>query len=157
MGVDGVLRAVFGVEVDNGIGPRALSLEGGDDVFKVFGDAVKFLGADDEVEVGQAVEQVGAAVLGHTAHHADDEVGLSPFAGGDMAGFTDGFLLGLFAHAAGIQEDDVGVGLALDDAVPLSAEHGGDGFRISFVHLAAVGLDEYPVHRNELRCGAWAA
>ncbi len=155
MGINGILRAVFGFEIDNGVGTRTLTLQGGDNVFEVFGNAVKFLCADDKVEVGKAFEQFGSAILGHAAHNADDKIGLFLFACGDVPGLANGLLFGLLAHAAGVQQDHVGVHLLLDDAVPLPAEHGGDGLRIAFVHLAAVGLNEYPVHRNGQICCAW--
>ncbi len=141
MVADGVLGVRLGVEVDEGGGARAGGAELGDEVVEVVGDVVEPLGADDEVEVGEGIEKVSAAVLGHAAEDADEKARVAALVLEEMAGLAEGLLLGLVAHGTGVEEDDVGVGLIVDDGVAAVAEHGGDGLGVAGVHLAAVGLE----------------
>jgi hypothetical protein len=147
---DGVLGVGFGVEVEDGVGLGAAGLELGDEVVEVVGDVVEFLGADDEVEVGEGVEEFGAAVLGHAAEDADEEARVAAFAAEEVAGFAEGFLFGEVADGAGVEEDDVGVGFVGDDGVAAEAEHGGDGLGVAGVHLAAVGFEVDAVHGKKV-------
>ena len=71
-----------------------------------------------------------------------------------MAGFANRFLLRLVADRAGIQENDVGIVFRVHHGVALTAEHCGDGFGVALVHLAPVGFDVDPVHREYARMGA---
>jgi hypothetical protein len=146
---DGVLGAFLGVEVNEGAGARAVGAELGDEVIEVVGDVVEFLGADDEVEVGEGVEEFGAAVLGHAAEDADEETRVAALAAEEVAGFAEGLLLGEVADGAGVEEDDVGVGFVFDNGVAALAQHGSDGLGVAGVHLAAVGLEEDAVHGQE--------
>ena len=57
-----------------GLADGHAGLAGGAQVVEVAGHLVKLLGADDQVDVGQLVEQRGAAVLRHAAQDAEDEV-----------------------------------------------------------------------------------
>ena len=70
-------------------------LAGGAEIVEVAGHLVEFLRADDQVDVGQLVEQRGAAVLRHAAEDAEDEVaGCCRLRCCEVAGLADGLLLG---------------------------------------------------------------
>ena len=144
--LDGVLRAGLLLDVHDAGADGQAGLAGGADVVEIAGDLVKFLGADDEIDVGQAFEDFGAAVLGHAAEDTEDEVGVLLFAVGDVGGFAEGLLLGGVAHGAGVEEHDVAVVLILHDAVAATAQHGRDRLAVAFVHLATIGLDIDAVH-----------
>ena len=75
--------------------------------------AVKFLGAEDERDAGNFLEQLGATALGHAPEKSEGHMGtMAANVGGDGAHFADGLLLGHVTHAAGVEEDDVGDGFA---------------------------------------------
>lgn len=143
---NGVLRAGFFRNVDDGLADRHAGVARGAEVVEVIGDLVKLLRADDEVDIGELVEERGAAVLRHAAEDAEDKVGLLLFAGLEVAGFADGFLLGGVADGAGVEEEDVAVVFVGDDAITAGTQHSRDGFAVALVHLAAVGFDVNPVH-----------
>ena len=56
MRLNGVLRIRFFLEIDDRSGPWALPLHRRDDIRQMIGDPVKFLRAEDEIEVRQAIE-----------------------------------------------------------------------------------------------------
>ena len=69
--------------------------------------------AYDVVHVLEALEQFRAAVLGHAAAHDDFHVGIFLAQVLELADVHDGGFLGLFAYAAGVHDDDVGVFLVV--------------------------------------------
>ena len=107
---------------------------------------MEFLRADDEVKIGQLVEQRRPAVLSHAPEDAEDEVGFLPFAGGEVNRLVDGFLLGSVAHTAGVEQHDVALLLRADDAVTPGTQHRRDRLAVAFVHLAPICFDVDPVH-----------
>ncbi len=146
MVADGVLRAGFLGNVDDGFADGEAGVAGGAEVFEVAGDLVKFLRADDEIDVGEFFQDFGAAVLRHATEDAENEVGVALFALAHVAGFAEGFLFGGVAHGAGVEEHDVAVVLGVDDAVAAGAEHRRNSVAVAFIHLASVGFDIDPVH-----------
>ena len=114
----------------------------GDDVVEVICGAMKFLRADDEVNIRQAVNQLLAAALRHAAHETEDDVGpvLADVAG-DVLHLVDGLLLGIVAHAAGVEQHDVRDVFGRGEGVAFGDELRGDGFAVALVHLATVGFD----------------
>ena len=110
-------------------------------VVEIAGDLVKLLGADDQVDVRQLIEQRGAAVLRHAAEDPEDEVGLLLLALLQVAGLADGLLFGGVAHAAGVEQQDVAVVLVGHDPIAPGAQHRRDSLAVALVHLAPVGLD----------------
>ncbi len=140
------LRAGLLGGVDDGLGERDAGRAGGAQVVEVAGHGVELLGADDEVEVGQAVEQLGAAVLCHATEDTEHELGAAALAHGDVLGLGERFLLGEVAHGAGVEQEDVAVVLVVDEAVAAGAQHRRDGLAVALVHLAAVGLQVDAVH-----------
>ena len=119
-----------------------LFLPSGQQVVQVIRRAMKFLRADDQVDVRQAVDEFPSTALGHAAEEAEDDVGAVASEVADEGGhFADGLLLGEIADAAGVEQDDVGHVLGRGEGVALGDELGGDGFAVALVHLATVGLD----------------
>jgi len=57
------------------------------------------------------------------------------------AHLADGFLLRHVPHAAGVEQDHIGLRLGGDKVMTARDERAGDVFRIALVHLAAVGFD----------------
>ncbi|MPM88429.1 hypothetical protein SDC9_135533 [bioreactor metagenome] len=112
-----------------------------------FRQPVELAGAEHEIEMRQLFQQFVAAVLRHAADGADDQVGVARLVLFHEADLADGFALGLFAHAAGVEDHHLGCGLAGDDFVARCGQHPGQRLGIAHVHLAAVGLDEN-LHRH---------
>ena len=88
-------------------GPRSLCAQGGKDVVEMIRNLVKLLRADQEIEVGKAVDEVRAAVLCHAAHDAEDEVGMLSFPGAEVTRLSDRLLLGLITDTAGVKQNHV--------------------------------------------------
>ena len=119
----------------------------GEEVADVFGGAMKFLGAENQVHVGQFINQLLAAALGHAAHEAHNLVALLAAGGADeVLHLVDGFLLGEITDAARVEKDDVGGAFGFGQGIALGDELGGDGFAIALIHLASVSLDENTRH-----------
>ena len=64
--------------------------------------------------------------------------------------FSQRFLLRHVAHAAGVEEHDIGVGFPFGALVTAFQERMRDLFRVAFVHLTAVGFNEKLGHRGEM-------
>jgi hypothetical protein len=110
---------------------------------------VEFLRADDQIHVGQLVEERGTAVLRHAAKDTENEVGILLFSVRNEASLADRLLLGGVAHGAGVEQHHVALVFRADDPVTASAQHRRDGLAVALVHLAPVGFDVDPVHPEE--------
>jgi hypothetical protein len=103
------------------------------------------VGADHEIHVGRPLADRALEVLGHAAGDAQD----GPRAGvalalpvlGQLAGAREHALLGLLAHGAGVEEDQVGARRILGPPVPGGVEQAQHHLGVGDVHLAAVRLD----------------
>jgi hypothetical protein len=103
---------------------------------------MEFLRADDQIDIGQLIEETLAAALGHATHETQDDIGaVAADIGSDVLHFADGFLLRHVAYAARIQQDDIGDRFGRSQGVAFGHELGRDRFRIALVHLATVSLD----------------
>ena len=93
------------------------------------------------IKAVEVVDEFGPATLGHAAQEAENDV--RPIAaeiGGQATHFVECFLLGEVPDAAGVEEDDVGVGLGGSECIPFGNELGGNGFAVALIHLAAVSF-----------------
>jgi hypothetical protein len=83
---------------------------------------------------------IGAFLAGHAAADADHHaLGLQVL---DAAEVAEDLLLGLLAHRAGVEQDEVGLFGVVRRGVALGGfEHIGHLVRVVLVHLAAEGLD----------------
>ena len=114
----------------------------------VIDDAVVFLGADDEVEMGHFLEELFASALRHAAHHSEDEIRLRLPMLAELAHVAEGLLLGLVSHRAGIQQHHIGlIGLGRDREATLD-EHLRDLLGVALVHLATKGSEIDFRHRE---------
>ena len=143
---DGVLRAGLLGQVHDGLAEGHAGVPGGPEIVEVVRDLVEFLGADDQVHVGQLVEQRDPAVLRHAAEDPEDEVGVFLLPREDVAGLADGLLLGGVPDRAGVEQEDVAVVLRPDNPVTPGAQHRRDSFAVALVHLAPVSLEVDAVH-----------
>ena len=119
----------------------------GEKFVEVIRRAMKFLRAEDEIHVRQFIDQFLPAALRHATHEADDLVALLAARRADeVLHLADGLLLGHVAHAAGVEQDDVGGAFGLGEGIALGDELRGDGFAVALVHLATVSFDENTGH-----------
>ena len=116
--------------------------------FDVIGHPVKFLGADHQINMGNAVEERRSAGLGHAAQEPENHVRTLPGHPSKHPHFAKRFLVCHVAHAAGVQQDDIGVLLAIHSLVTPLNQRIRDLLRIAFIHLAAVGFDEELGHKR---------
>ena len=95
--------------------------------------------AADQRDVGRAVEDFFALLLGDAAEHGE----LLAFALQALVFIqpVEDFLFGLVADGAGVIEDQSGVGLVLDAQVAFVLQCADDFLRVMGVHLAAKRLD----------------
>ena len=113
----------------------------GEQVIQILRRVMEFLRAHDEVHVRQPVNQFASPRLCDTAHEAEHNVGPAP-AGltDDVLHLAESLLLGQVAHAARIEQDDIGGGLIRRKRIALGHELRGDGLAVALVHLAPVSL-----------------
>ena len=102
-------------------------------------DAVELLRPGEDIDLREALLKVIGFEADHAAHERDLESGLLALEFADAAELGVGAVLGVLAHAAGVEHDDVGsldaVGRFEADAVEARCEL----FAICLVHLAADG------------------
>ena len=158
---DGALGTSFLVDIDDAVGdgqaqvvaPEVLAEQGaaaGERLVHVVGDAVELLGAHDEVDApvaGGGSQEVRAAALGHAAQEAEDDLRAVAVQVVEGAHLAEGLLFGLVAHAARVEQDHVGLGLARGHLVAARDELAGDLLAVALVHLAAVGFEKDFGHR----------
>jgi hypothetical protein len=105
------------------------------------GQAVQGLRTEHQVHVGRALEDGLALLAGDAAADADQHrpVLLQVF---PLAELGEDLFLGLFADRAGVDQDDVGLGLVGGQLQAMfGGEHVGHAGRVVLIHLATVGLD----------------
>ena len=103
---------------------------------------MKLLRANHKIDMRQIFQQFRAARLSHAAEETENHV--RPFFrhATEHSHFPQRLLVGHIAHAAGVQEHDVGFHLVRDAFVASCHERVRDLFRVALVHLTTVGLDE---------------
>ncbi len=104
--------------------------------------AIVAVGADDKVHAGAGPRQRVPKPLGHAPHHAEDRAGGHETA--EVRETSQGPPLRALPDAAGVDDDGVGLGGALDERVAALGEHRPDHLGVVLVHLAAVCLDVDP-------------
>ncbi len=145
---NGVLRAGLLGHVDDPLRPDArIFPPPAEEVVDVAAGFVEFLRADDQVDVGQFVEDRRAPALGHAAEKTDHLVLALVFPAAERFHLADRLLLGHIAHRAGVEQDDIGAFFALHQLVAPAGQVAGDLFGVAHVHLAAIGFDEDGRHK----------
>ena len=139
------------VEIEHGAHRRGRATGGFLGELGEFGDVV---GTDDEIDRRHALQQPLAFLLRDAAGDADDESRAPRFDEREPPDLAPELLLGLLAHAAGVQEHEIRaleIGL-LDPA--RRAQHLPDSLRIVLVHLAPEGDDGKAGHAPRPNCHA---
>jgi hypothetical protein len=98
-------------------------------------------GADDEIDIGRPLPDKFLILLGHAADDADDLAGILPLERGHPAHGGVRLLLGQFPHGTGVEEQHIGLGRFIRQAVALLLEGRHDQLAVQHVHLAADGFD----------------
>src|SRR5436853_451399 len=109
---------------------------------------MEFLGADDQINIREPIDEFLAAALGHAAHETENDVRtIAPNIRRERGHFAQRLLLGHVAHTARIQENDIGSRFGGAERIPFSDELSGDLLGVALIHLATVGLDVNAGHR----------
>ena len=103
---------------------------------------MKFLCANDKIDVRQTLQQRGAARLSHASKEPEHYVRSFLRQPPEHAHLAERFLVSHVAHAARIQQDHVGFRLMPDPLVAARHERMRDFFGVALVHLATISLDE---------------
>ena len=149
MVADRVLRTRLFPDIHDARPDRHPGGAGRPQVIEVVGHLVKLLRADDQVDIGQGIEERGPTVLRHAAEDPEHEVGIASLSRDHIGSLTDRLLLRGVAHAAGVEQQDVADLLLVDDPVTPGTQHRRDSITVAFVHLTHVGFDEDAVHVPE--------
>ena len=113
-----------------------------ENIIDVVGHAMKFLGADDQIEMRQVAEKGGAAGLSHAAEKSKDRPGPLFRHPTKQAHLPKRLLVGQVADAASVQQDHVRFGFIFDSLIPMHDKRVRDLFRVALVHLTAIGFNE---------------
>ncbi len=111
---------------------------------------------DDQIDVRRTIEDQPLVLLGHAAQDADDLFGMTLLVAPELAQGAVDLVLGVLPHAAGIEQDRVGLLDGIDQLVAVLPEAGHDHFAVQHIHLAADGLDVEVMRRdgqNVIPCG----
>ena len=103
---------------------------------------MKFLRADDEIDVRHQLKQFRAARLRHAAKKTEDYVRPALRHATEHSHFAQRLLLRHVAHTAGVEEHDIGLEFVRGSFVATIEQRARDLFRVPLVHLATVGFDE---------------
>jgi hypothetical protein len=88
-----------------------------------------------------AAQHVEPVALGHAAEHAQDDVLAFALAHAHGAHAAQRLLFGELAHRARVVEDDLRVGVILDEAVAERGQLATHQLAVELVHLASEGLE----------------
>ena len=104
--------------------------------------AMQGLRAEHQVDVRRALDDGRALLAGHAAAHADQQARVALLQVAHAAQVGEHLLLGLLAHRAGVEQDQVRLVGVVGRLQPLGgAQHVGHLVRVVLVHLAAEGAD----------------
>jgi hypothetical protein len=100
--------------------------------------------AEDEVEAARAGQRALALLLRHAAAETDAQRGPLGLEQAVLAQAGVGLLRRLLAHAARVEQDDVGLARVARRQDPLAHQLAGHALAVQLVHLTAPGLEEVP-------------
>src|SRR5690606_29109462 len=86
---------------------------------------------------GGALDDLTAVLLGEAAADGDLHVGVGGLGGAEVAEVAVELVVGVLAHGAGVEHDEIGVGLALDGNIAGLFEQASDPLGVVDVHLAS--------------------
>ena len=102
------------------------------EVVHILARLVEFLRADNEIDIGQFIQNRRAPALRHATEEADDLMLAMLFAPFQCSHFADGLLFRHVANRAGIQQDHIGAFLAT----------------FSITYLSTVGATNYATYKS---------
>ena len=114
--------------------------QGGEVVVHLRDDPAKFLnggGLEDEIEDGELLHQFFLVLRRHAAGEGDLQIRVEPLQVIERADLALHLVLGCLPHDAGVEDDDVRLGLRLRRAEAGVLEGGGHLVRFRDIHLAA--------------------
>jgi endonuclease/exonuclease/phosphatase family metal-dependent hydrolase len=103
---------------------------------------MKFLRADDEIDVRHQLKQFRAARLRHAAKKPKTTSGRCFRHATQHSHFAQCLLLRHVTHTAGVEEHDISLEFVRGSFVATIEQQTRDLFRVPLVHLATVGFDE---------------
>jgi hypothetical protein len=103
---------------------------------------MKFLGANHKIEVRDLFQQLRPPRLRHAAEKPKNGSRLPLRHAAEHSHLAERLLLGHVTHAAGIEQNNIGLRLATDPLVAAGNERMRDLLGVALVHLAAISLDE---------------
>ena len=106
-----------------------------------FGNALQLSRSDHDIHERCSLENQALILLSHTAHDSDYFFRVAFLDGSHAAQSTVGFVFGLFADAARVEQNRIRVLGRIRDLVSLTAQAGHDHFAVQHIHLAANGFD----------------
>ncbi len=104
-------------------------------------DAVQLMGPQHDIDMRHAGNDVRALLLGDASGDGDDQGRLSFFIRPEPADIAQGLLVGLLAHRAGVQNNQIRLFQRLSWLPSFPAEYGIHLLAVEIIHLAAVGED----------------
>ena len=116
--------------------------------------AMVFLGADDEIDL-RLGNEFRSPALRHAAHEAGHQRRAASTVAAHHAHLAQRLLLGLIAHAAGVDQHHVRVGFGARHGEAFFNEHLRHLLGVALVHLAAVGLDVNAGHEGGRIATPW--
>ena len=123
----------------------------GGDFFQQPRHLVQLTGADDQIDVRRPLEDQLLILLCHAAQHADDLMRVAIFGVLQPSQGAVDFVFGMLPHAAGVEQDRVGLGGRVDQFVALLAQRRHHQLAIEHVHLAADGFDVQTLGHGDQR------
>jgi hypothetical protein len=111
------------------------------DALDELGDTRDGRRAEHEIDVRRALLDDALLELRHAPHDTDNHVRPARLERAQLAELREHLVLGLLPDRARVDEDEVGVGLAVGQLVAVSSQQAGHPLRVVLVHLTAVGDD----------------
>ena len=144
------LRSCFFFDVDDRksrVVHRAIpfSLQG---ISHVIGNAVKFLRADDKIDMRQVFQQRASTRLRHATKETKNDVRSLARYATEHSHFTERLLVGHIPDTTRVQQHHVCLQLVFSGFVTTGNKRMRDLLRVAFVHLAAIGFNEKLGHRR---------
>ena len=104
--------------------------------------AVDIVGAHHHVDVAGTLRDEILVLLGEATRHDDLTALALGLPGLEVAEVAVQLVVGVLANAAGVEHDDVGVGLVVGPDEPVGLEEPGDPLGVVLVHLTPVGAHD---------------
>ena len=102
--------------------------------------------ANDNINKGRLFENQLLIFLSHAAHHTDDLVRMFFLFVLESTKGAVRFVFRLFANAAGVEQNRIGIRNAAGELISLTAQVSHNHFTVEHIHLATNSIDVQSVH-----------